>query len=355
MPIYGALGLRNGDRSLVSSVGESIVYDAVQEFVRMHNENLISTSNLFIQGMTERFKDIYKMPGSGRLQRRNAFARTGAVRPGSEWDVAYPLEEFGVAIEGDVKAYAMLTVEELANELITARIQDINTVRWEVLSSFYNNENRVVVDQWPGSKGSLTIRTLANGDGTMYMPLSGTDLAERDNYVVSGYADTAIDDTNNPVATIVEKLGSNGNAVVFINKAQRAKVEALTNFVDATPAAIMAGSGRDTLRSAPTLPSKAELIGYTDSAWVAVWDEAVPPSYVIGVDADQPGPYMMRVHRSEYDLPQGLALVVTDERYPIRTRHWEHDFGIGAGNRVNGAVVQLKAAGTYDVPAQYVR
>lgn len=364
MVIYGALGLPENDRSLVSSIGQNVVYDAAQEFIRRHNEDLATASNIFIEMTTEDHKDYYKLPGGGRLQRLRNRSRAAETRAGGQWDVAFPLEEFGAAFAIDRKSYAMLTVQQLANELATMRTQDVSTIRWEVLASLFSNTTRSVVDEWPVSKGTLTIQPLANGDSVLYPPKLGADSDdfEADNhYLVSGYTSANISDTNNPYVTIREEIEEHfgtptgyGNIVVFIHTDEVSATEDLTDFTEVTDIHIDAGDDTDTVSGMPNIPSSARLLGRVSGVWVAEW-RYVPSGYLMGVDADSPAPTRMRVHRAEYSLPQGFALVAEDERHPIMTRHYEHDFGIGVGNRLNGVVMQLKASGDYDIPSRYQR
>lgn len=363
MVIYGALGLPENDRSLVSSIGEQVVYTAADEFIRRHNEDLATASNIFIETTVEDHKDYYKLPGGGRLQRIRNLSRAAAARAGGQWDVAFPLEEFGSVFEIDRKSYAMLTVQQLANELATQRTMDVSTIRWEVLAALFSNTTRSVVDEWPVSKGTLTIQPLANGDSVYYPPLIGEDsddFVQDNHYLASGYTSANISDTNNPFKAIREEIEEHfgtptgyGNIVVFIHTDEVAVTEDLTDFIEATDIGISPGDDTDTINGMPNIPSSARLLGRVSGVWVAEW-RYVPSGYLLGVDADSPAPTRMRVQRAEYGLAQGFALVAEDERHPIKTRHYEHDFGIGVGNRLNGVVMQL-TAGSYTVPPRYER
>lgn len=364
MVIYGALGLPENDRSLVRNIGEQVVYDAAQEFIRRHNEDLESAARIFIETTTEDHKDYYKLPGGGRLQRLRNRSRAAAVRAGGQWDVAFPLEEFGSAFEIDRKSFAMMTVQQMANELATQRTMDVSTIRWEVLASLFSNTTRSVVDEWPVSKGTLTIQPLANGDSVLYPPVIGgdsDDFAADNHYLVSNYTSANISDTNNPYVTIRKELEEHfgtptgyGNIVVFIHTDEVAITEDLTDFVEVTDIGISPGNDTDTVNGMPDIPSSARLIGRVSGVWVAEW-RYIPSGYLLAVDADAPPPTRMRVHRAEYGLAQGFNLAAEDERHPIMTRHYEHDFGIGVGNRLNGVVMQLKASGSYDIPSRYAR
>ncbi|MGJ3241170.1 MAG: hypothetical protein ACFE0Q_20840 [Anaerolineae bacterium] len=360
MPIYGALGLPENDRSLVNNIGEGVVYTAAQAFIQRHNADMEQAYNMFVEGTTENNKDYYKLPGGGRLQRLGNRSRAAATKAGGRWDVAFPLENFGAAFEFSKVDMAYMTVEQFANELATIRTQDVSTIRHEILLRLMNNEVRSFVDEIPHNPGTLSIQPLANGDSVIYPPVIGAASdagATEDHYLVSGYLATAIDDDNNPLPVIRGELEEHfgtptgyGNVCVFINTAQVAVVKALLDFTDVTDIGITPGDDTATVNSAPMGPGR--LIGRCDGVWVFEWRH-IPAGYMLGVDADQPGPVKIRVHPTGINLAQGLALVTEDERHPIMARNYEHWMGVGAGNRLNGVVMELKASGNYAAPSLY--
>lgn len=361
MVIYGALGLQENDRSLVKKHGEMIVYKAAQDFVAQHNADMEAAYSVFVEGFTEGNKDYYKLPGGGRLQRLGNRSRAAATKAGGRWDVAFPLENFGAAFEYSEIDYAYMTVEQFANELATIRTQDVSTIRHEILLRLFLNTERTFIDEIPMNPGTLLIKPLANGDSAEYPPVIGAAsdaFATEDHYLVSGYAASAIDSVNNnPLPVIREELEEHfgtpsgyGNVCVYINTAQVNAIKDLDDFVDVTDIGIVPGDDTATVTSAP--PGPGRLIGRSDGCWVYEW-RYIPAGYIVGIDADQPGPIKIRVHPSDIDIAQGLVLKNQDERHPIETRHYEHWMGAGVGNRLNGVVMQLKASGSYEPPALY--
>jgi hypothetical protein len=361
MVIYGALGLKENDRSLVSSIGQMVVYDAAIAFINQHNADMERAYGAFISGTTEGYSEIYKLPGGGKLQRLGNKSRAAATRAGGKWEVAFPLENFGASFEYDRVSYAMLTVEQLANELATIRTQDVGTIRYEMLLRLFCDDDRSFVDELPGNPGTRVVKPLANNDaGTLYPPLIGAasdSFAVHNHYITSGYAAGSINDTNNPLPVIRVHLEEHfgtptgyGNVCVYIHTNQVAKIKALADFTDVTDIGIKPGADDATLTSAP--PGPGHLIGRCDGCWVYEW-AWIPSGYILGVDYDQDPPLKVRVMPSVYGLGQGLQLVAEDEKHPIKTSHYEHWMGVGTANRLNGVVMELTTDGTYDPPAIY--
>lgn len=354
--IYGILNIKDTDRVFLNTIGQRVVYDAVSQVLQMHNEALAGAMAVFVQETTSDHKLRYKLPGGGRLQRRGGHAQSAAVKAIGHWDVAFPLEEFGDQLAADRVAYAYMTIQDLNRHLDTVLLRDINTVRHELLYALFNNTSRTFADDlW----GDLTIQPLANGDSVLYPPLQGSeDGATANYYLVSGYAASAISDSNDPVVTLIKTLekrygsvSGGSRIVVFINENQTAAVQGLTNFVEVIDRNIQPGTQTALPVGAPSVPGR--LIGrHASGAWVSEWPW-IPDGYMLGVHLDAPAPLMQRVDPDYTGLPRGLQLVAESDVYPFEQSHYTHRFGFGVGNRLNGVVMQLTTDVTYTVPAAY--
>lgn len=351
--IYGLLGLSDTDRSFVNVIGQQVVYEAVNTYLQMHNEDMMRAYRVFIAEETTAHQERYKLPGGGRLQRRGGLAQSGAVKASGQWDVAYPLEDFGAQISMDDITLGYMTVQELQRHLDTVVVQDINTTRYEVLRALFNNTARTFLDPlW----GNLTIQPLANGDAVLYPPVLGTETEATENhYLVAGY--TAISATNNPYPTLRGELEEHfgtptgyGNVVVMINSAQVAATEALADFDPVTDVNIRVGDDTDVPQNLPQVPGR--VIGRTNGVWVVEW-RWIPANYLLAIDLDNPAPLKLRRDPADTGIAAGLTLVQTDRMFPLQNAHYRHRMGVGVANRLNGVVMQLKASGTYDIPAAY--
>lgn len=353
--IFGILGLSDNDRSYLNTIGQEVVYTASQALLQQYNADLMSAMSIFVEGQTTSFKERYKLPGGGRLQRRGGLAQSAAVKAYGSWDVAYPLEDFGAQLAESDIAMAYMTMQEYNRHLDTVMIQDMNTVRFEMLKALFNSTAATFVDP---INGSLSIERLANGDSVVYPPALGSETEATDNhYLESNYAATAISDTNNPYVTIREELeehfgtGTGGdNIVVFINNAETPETEDLSDF-DAVPDRfISVGSNTDVPNGLPNVPGK--VIGRTNGVWVVEW-RWMPANYMFGLHLEAPKPLKMRVDPADTGLGTGLQLVGTDATYPLASAHYRHRFGFGCANRLNGVVMELGTGGSYTVPTAY--
>jgi hypothetical protein len=355
--IFGALGIADSERVMLSSIGQRVVFDAVQQVLGDHNADLQAALGVFLQETTSDYKIRYKLPGGGRLQKMGTQGAPGAVKAYGGWDVCFPLEEFGAALSHNRVAYAYMTTQELNRHLDTIMVQDRNTVRHAMLCALLDNAQDTFVDPiW----GSLTVEPLANSDSTTYPPVLGSESeATEMHYLSAGYATTAISDTNNPFTTIANELEEHfgatqggSNIAVFVNNAQVPLTRKLTDFVGVSDIGIKPGDDTAVAVGLPAaLPGR--VIGRMDGSgvWVVEW-RWMPAAYMFGIHLDAPKPLMQRIDPADTGLPSGLQLVATSDEYPFTESFYSHRFGFGCGNRLNGVAMFIDA-GAWAVPSAY--
>lgn len=353
--IFGLIGLNDSDYAYVNTAGQALVFGAANMYIAKANQDMLDAIGVFVEEVTETYKERYKLPGGGRLQKRGGQAQSAAVKAAGAWDVAYPLEDFGAQVAETDVAMAYMTPQEFQRHVDTVIAQNANTVRHEILYRIFNNTQRSFVDpQW----ATLLVEPLANGDAALYPPVLGSESEATENhYLESGYAAASISDTNNPYATMVDELeehfgdrtGGN-NIVTFINQAQVAKTSDLTDFDEVPDRFIRVGSNTDVPESLPLVPGK--IIGRVSGTWVVQW-RWIPSGWMFSMHLDEVPPLKMRVDPAATGLGRGLQLVAREEKYPIESAHWRHRFGVGTGNRLNGVVMELGTGGTYSIPTAY--
>lgn len=353
--LFGLLGVSDSERVFVSTLGQEVVYRATQELVTRYNMEQAEMISGFVERNTEAHKMRYKLPGGGRLQRMSGEAPSAEVKAYGGWDVGFPLEQFGAAVGGSRVRMAYMTVQDLNRHLQTVMIQDMNSMRFEMLRRMFNNTQHTFSDElW----GNLLVEPFSNGDANLYPPVLGVEIeATEDHYYHTGYTSANISDTNNPFLTIAAELEEHfgkplggSNIVTYINTAQVAKVIALTAFVEVTDNWVVPGDDTAVPFAYPSnLPGRP--IGRCSGCWVVEWDW-IPADYILGMHLGAPNPLMMRNDPADVGLPRGLALVAKDTRYPLETANWEHRFGIGAGNRLNGVFLEFNAS-AWSIPTGY--
>lgn len=357
--ISGLLGIEDTDRVFVNTVGQSVVYDAIQNILSQWNQNLTDMMQVFVSGVTtDHVQRFYSMEG-GRLQEQGGLAPAGETRVAGQWDVGFPLRQYGTAWGYDEIGLAYLTVGQADRNLAGILSQGVNTVRFEILKALFNSTGIASYDD--GINAAYNIVALANGDSVVYPPKAGSEDAATDNhYLESGYLATAISDSNNPFATMVLELAEHfgsGNeeeleVVTFIHRDEEAETEALTDFQPIEDMHIAPGDDTARLTSAgPNVPGK--IIGRVSGTWVSRW-AWMPSGYMLSVAVAEEAPLKMRVDPADTGLPQGLTLAGNfDHNFPLHGAQYRHRFGLGVANRLNGVVMELANGGSYTIPTAY--
>lgn len=353
--IFGHLNLSDSDYIMSVTVGQQIIWDTAMEYIAESQRMLDAALSLFVERATDDYKFRYKLPSGGYLQRRAHDGSYAAVKGYGQWDVAFPLEDFGARLASNDVDIAYMTVGELDRWISTVVIQNVNTVRYELLRAIFNNTQDSFIDPL---LGTLLVEPLANDDAVVYPPVIGSeDEATEDHYLESGYLTAAISDTNNPYVTMSDDLvhhfgeATNPNIAVIINTAERAKTEALTDYDEVFDRFIRPGADADVLVGVPSgIPG--EVIGRVSGVWVSVWSW-IPATYMFGVSLDAESPVIKRVDLAGLGLGSGLSLVAEDEEFPFKNAFWRHRFGFGVGNRLNGIMMELGTGGTYTVPTGF--
>jgi len=354
--IMGYFKRSTSEDTYINTVGQQMVFDAASAYVERINADLMSAMQLFVGGPTEDYKWMYRLPGGGRMQKRAIGTTGGSVRPYGSWEVALPLEDFDEQIVADRVDWAYMTMGELQLYLDNIQTRYINTFRYEMLLKLFKNTNTTFVDRL---KGSLTIVPLANGDTVTYPPVLGSETeATDDHYLESGYAATAISDTNNPYVTVYEELAEHfgdrtggENVLVLINQAEAPETKALTDFTEIPDSDIRTGTNVDVPQNLPMAPGR--ILGKVSNCWVSQW-RWMPANYMVAIHLDAEPPLNMRVDPAATGLPRGLSVVPgASPQAPFEGSEWQARFGLGVTNRLNGVVMELGTGGTYTIPSAY--
>lgn len=361
--IFGALGLSDRDPRTVNEITQPVVYDGLGLVLGDHNDDTEELEAFFVEKTTEKVGFRYKMEGGGYLQEMGRRSPTGEVKGGSSYTVQFPLENAGAAIASDDIAMAYMSLEDFDVHVRTVLRQDKNTRRYKLLRAIFLKEGREFEDD---QAGTLNIRALASNDGTLYPPVEGSvDQAEDSHYLGTPADWTTINDVKNPIPMIVAELEEHFGAtqggspiVVIFNPKQAGQVEALEDFVPVGDNYIAYGNNVSlALEDAfPEGLPPGKVIGRCNGATIVSWP-GMPLNYVFAKHLGAPAPLIKRLDTAKSGLITGLHLLPDNPMTPLEKYVWRNRYGYGVGNRLNGVVVDLTAAGganTYTNPSMFV-
>lgn len=349
--------LRKEDLTPVNDVPVRELAEAVNALNARYVAERNAWRTFLVQGQTTEHMVRHLLGGVDEGQKVGPDGRVLETRPAGKIEVAFPWERIGWAMGWNYETQARMTLADLERNVASKQAGNAKRHLREMFRAIFPSANYTYKDE---DKGDLTVRRLANGDGTTYPPTTASDAEADDNhYLVSGYAPNAMSATNNPFVTLrdelVEHYGAVSAVVAIINNAQRAEVMTdLPNFVDGPTAGITPGATAATADPLDGANVPGRFLGIEGDSGVYVYvneEGRVPANYVFGGLVGAPAPLMERIPREA--ALQGFKLEAEEEHYPMFKREYRDRFGYAVAERLSAAVMFLDAGGSYVVPAAY--
>lgn len=360
--LYAALNMADTDAEVrLNQAGIQLVYEATQQHLALYNGQLDTMLATFNARMTEQWKFVYHLPATGMMQKLGNQDRPAVGKSAGKWDVALPLENFGDAISGDRVSIAYMTLEKYQNEVDGILLRNAMTMSYEMMKALFNNADRPFPDE---IGGDLVLRSLANGDATLYPPVFGaTAAAPANHYAITNYAMAAISATNNPlilpVRTLRQRFGlqqGGSRIVTFLNPddgISEKLEEELPGYVKVEDFRVRSGDDTAQVVQFPAgMPGI--VVGVVSGTWIVEW-ESMPPGYLFTMHLDADPPLARRRDPANTGLAPGLQLLTEDinAHNPYATSSWSNRYGFGVLNRLNGFMTQVAVGTNYQVPDIY--
>lgn len=361
---YGFLNLRDRFNELaLTAQNIPIIEDAINRTFEMHNRVMRASLQLFTRTVTEP-QLRYRTAGTARLQPIDENGRALPIKQVlGYYDVAWPLYSGAAAWGATWMERIKWTIEDVNRQINLITDADVNWMRDHIYSALFQNADWQADDD---EKGVLTIKPLANGDAVSYQYWSAGSYGATDNHFLAQVA--AIDDANNPFATIYRKLTEHpengGDVVCFVPTNQVAAVTGLTSFHSMPDQNLDLGANAVRVVGGGPMPMTTgfamagempgRLLGYEDNkVWLYEWP-TLPDNYFVAFTTD--GERALGMREDPFEQLRGFREVAeTDpnDYHPFWERQYFRRAGFGAWNRT-GAVVLLVGSGTYTPPAAYV-
>lgn len=349
--LYGFEALENVYAERVTTVGVEVVWDAIRESTRIHNENLSALMSPLVETVTWATRR-YMLPSGGTLQPLDDKGNPLPRRETGYYDIALPIKGGGDAWGDNRVSRALMTVEEVARHTEATLRRDIDWVRRHLLAAWYTNTAYNFADP---QLGTLVVRPLAiTSDGVTYLRNTG-EMSTDEHFLAQA---DAISDAANPFDTIVEELRehpsnnvSNGSPVIVLVPTNlRASIKALADFVPADVGLVVPGVATDRASNVDvgTLGTAMGTIAGLPIV-LRQWD-MLPSNYLLAYASGAGRIFGMR----QYDAPalQGLILEQFSPDGNWQEAKTIRYAGFGVINRV-GALVYRIGNASYGIPSGY--
>lgn len=377
---YEALGLfvdLFGSGRGISSAGDIItsttdgvdlntLWDEFQETLLLWNAGRQRIVDILTYPVTDLVEEEPLVEGDD-FEEASEFGVAQSMRPDIDYTyLGYTFKWYDKASRFTWKFLADAPANRVQAQHALALEADNRLIFREVMKRLFSNANTT-------NKEGVPVKAFWNNDGTTPPEFAGKTFAStHDHYLVSGAATVDSEDVEQLIDTIAEHgygPAQGSQIVILANKQEVDKIRAFrantvnnnskTALYDFIPSA-----GQPTL----ILPSNGLLGSLPPTTWnglavvgsygnaLIIEESYIPAGYLVafatGGLANLGNPIGFREHAN----PQmrGLRLINGDRAgYPIINSYYQRGFGTGIRHRGAGAILQVKASGSYTAPTQY--
>lgn len=331
---------------LLKDVGEERLWAYLDYQLTAYNAVMEELTSL-LTFSTEKPIARYGAGGTLVMLTADEFSRPDAQKLGPGYSLGFPLRQFQVGLGWTREYFRRRTAKEWQEHIDAMTAADEQMIIDAIRGGIFFPTNSTFVDF---DFGNLGVKALLNADSTFIPTYNGVTFnpATHTHYTISANTSPTLANLQALKLNVTEH-GHRGNLVLYINEAQQPAIEALTGYVAKQQIGIV-----NPLGSFAVVADSQNGIGRILEMEVRVrnW---VPAAYMFcfneyGANSPQ-NPLARRL--SPFPEDNTLRLVATTtlaDKFPLQAEYAERWYGIGAYNRSNGAVMQIKASGSYDAP-----
>jgi hypothetical protein len=331
---------------------EQRLADAFQAFFDAQNLLVNQMTGDLVERTTERLTS-YGTGARIAMIKADEYTRADAQKAvPTPTDIGFPLDKYQASLQWTRSFLQVATVADLALAVRAVGEADLRNVRLQIATALFTPTNRLTYVDRLVDGVTLPIRALYNADSA---PIPDDEFGNTFNGATHthylGTASLVAADVEAAVQTIIEHPG-NGPIRIYINRAQEAAVSAMANFDAFMPVRLAPGGGSTADQAlGATLDATSpnnRVIGLWDGTfevWIKPW---VYANYIVTVRVD-PNNRVLRMRTRAATGDGNLQTVVEDEKYPLRARTAEREFGVSVWTRSNAAVLRTNNA-TYASP-----
>lgn len=338
------------------------MWDEFQRVINVWNRDRSALVNALTYRVTDPVEGI-RYPTGEDFEEATEFGEPKGLRLGPVYKLGFDFKWWDLAIR-----YTWLFLLESSSAQLSAlnnsALEADNRLMFtKVLKAVFNNANRTT----DINNEAVNVYPFYNGDGMVPPRYKNTTFTGSENhYLVSGAATVDSGDLDAIEAKLIGKgygPTQGYKLVVLVNSEQGATIRGFK---------VASGAKYDFIPSngygGGVILPQGQIIGRpsggiaglndigTYGPFIIVEDDYIPAKYMLAFATGGENQFGNPIGIREHDnaAARGLQLVKgKDNDYPLVDSFYRHGFGTGVRHRGAGVVMQIKASGTYDVPAAY--
>lgn len=331
----------------VYDFGEDRVFDGIEMALETHNEQTDEMLQFLVEDTTDNIRS-YGGPASMTMELLDEFGTPDAQKVFPDtMNIGFPCSRYGAGLQWTRDYFQSAMVSEVASQVTAMMDADILTVQRDLKRAFFYPTNYTFRDRHHPKKLDLPVKSLYNADsGIIPNAPDGQTFNSATHTHYLGTSSFAATDLDAGFTTVNEHFLS-GEMVIYINIDQVAAVEGFSGFVKLEPGSLILATNAVGLRG------NLDIYNVTNrwignykgiQVWVKPW---IPSGYVLFLHRGTGDKVLCR--RSMRQGSGNLELIFENEQYPLRSKAYRREFGIGVWNRAAAAVLDT-AHSTYNAP-----
>jgi hypothetical protein len=373
----GATGTnQSGDIVTQTADGRDLnsIWAEYQQALAMFNAQRDGLMRVLSYPVTKVIEDVYQGGDLVNFEEASEHGLPRGIRPAlpSYFSLGYDFRWYdtGMAFTWEFLADSdVAQVDALNNAMLEA---DNRNMFMKVFRAVFNNVTRSASI----NNQNYNVYPIYNGDGTVPPQYKNTVFtAPHTHFLVSGGATVASGDFDDAEAHLKHHGYSwrNGTALVaLVNSADMATIRTFRvangdsyDFIQSAgipawalqPEDMIAGLGPGQTPAAPPSSWNGLTVEGRYGPWLLVEEDLVPSKYILHIASGgtEDARNLVGIREHINNSLRGLRLVKgPDPDYPLRDSYYQRGFGTGIRQRGAAVVTQIKASGSYDIPAAYL-
>lgn len=340
------------------------IWTEIQASLQVQNNRRQRIVELLTFPVTQPIEDVPQI-SNANFELASEYGEPVGLRGGDYFSMGYSFDWYDIAIRYTWKYLAESSAQQVQSLNNVALEADNRLIFERILKTVFDNTNRVATIR----QQNVNVYAFYNADGTVPPAYkNNTFSGSESHYLVSSGATVDSGDLDDMYDKLNKKgYGASAGArcILMVNSAQLATIRTFRVATGASYDFIPVAGGAPFL-----LPTNTGGIGNAQppstfngmdvsgqyGKWLIIEEDYIPAGYLFGFSSggerQVTNPIGLREHQNAG--LRGLRLVKgRDNDYPLVDSFYQRGFGTGIRHRGAGVVMQVKASGSYEVPATY--
>lgn len=340
------------------------IWSEFQQSLDLQNRSKQAIVNLLTFPVQQPIEDVPQSMNA-RFERASEYGEPKGIRGGDYFSLGYDFDWYDLAVRYTWKYLAEATSQQVENLNNVALSADNDLIFEKIMRTVFDNVNRTATIR----QQAVNVYAFYNADGTVPPRYKNNTFDGTESHYLISEAATVdsgdLDDMSNKLAKKGYGKQNGAQQILMVNSQELAVIRtfrvATGDSADFVPVAggapflLPTNTGGVAGSTPPAQYNGMAVVGQY-GPWLIIEEDYIPAGYMFGFATggalQASNPVGFREHQNA--SLRGLRLVKgRDNDYPLIDSFYNRGFGTGIRHRGAGVVMQVKASGSYVIPALY--